>query len=226
MSSSPSTAQLTMTKGARVPRAPGVDGAREDLLARPALAEQEHHGLALGRAAGALDRSLDGGALADDRLDLRVEFLLGEPLRPLQFLALERFLDHQLEVTGRQGLGEKVPGAFLHRLDRLLHRRVGSHDDDRGLWRYLPGMSEHLEATHPREPQIQEHDGRSLGGELLDRPGAAGDGRHRISKQIQTIAQQEEDVQIVVDHQDPGSGLVHGRGAYGAQPNESRRTIF
>ena len=90
-------------------------------------------------------------------------------LRALQCLALEGLLDHQLEVTGCQGLGQKVPGAFLHRLHRLLHRRVGRHDDHRGLWRCLPGVAEHVEAAHPREPQIQEHDGRSLGGELLDR---------------------------------------------------------
>ena len=61
----------------------------------------------LGRAAGTLDRSLDGWAPADDRLDLRVEFLLGEPMRRLQFLAFERSWTTSSRSPGVKGLVRK-----------------------------------------------------------------------------------------------------------------------
>ena len=62
----------------------------------------------------------------------------------------DRPLDHQQQVIGIDGLGEKVHRAFLHRRHRVLDAAVRGHHDDRQLGIELLGRAQHAEAVADR----------------------------------------------------------------------------
>ena len=110
-----------------------MDGPREELLARAALAVDQDRGV---RRRHLLDLGrdlLELAALADD---LRQAELVGELLLEQDVLrghagGVERSLDQHQQMVRVKGLGQKIIGPLLHGLDRGLDRAEGGHHDDR-----------------------------------------------------------------------------------------------
>ena len=120
-------------EGVEAPRARGVNGASHELLARAALAGDEHRGV--GRPDG-LDRGVEllhGRAVADDLG--RMHGLCGDDLAQalgfLPRLAMRQGVgDEMRHVVGIERLGDVVVRAVLERGDGRVDRGVAGHDDD------------------------------------------------------------------------------------------------
>src|SRR5262249_31587654 len=80
------------------PLPPAVDRAGENLLAGPALAQQQNGGSADRRFPGRLDRLLHDSARARDQGVPPTRFLAKAPQLLLESLALQRLADHDFEM--------------------------------------------------------------------------------------------------------------------------------
>ena len=116
-------------------RAEHVQRPREQFLARPAFAFEEHGGVGRRRALKGHDHVLQLGVLADDlrRAAPRGELVLQKNVLVGQPALHERTLDHQQQVIRIHRLGEEVERALLHRRDRVLDAAERRHHDDRQL---------------------------------------------------------------------------------------------
>ena len=113
-------AQLMATNGAVAPRAPVVERARDELLARAALARDEHRRVAVGDAGDEVEHpriaALSPMSAAEA---LRVDDRLAEPLHLLaQPAVLERPRDREREELRVDRLGDEVVGAGADRARR------------------------------------------------------------------------------------------------------------
>ena len=143
------------------PLGPGrelVEGAAHQLLARAALPEQEHGGLAGGGPLDGEHGLLEGGVLADHpgQAEAPLVVLLQEEQLGLGATPLHGPVEQQQEVVGVHGLGEEVGGAFLHGAHRLFHGAEGGHHDDRHSGVGLLGRLEDVEAAARGQAQVGE----------------------------------------------------------------------
>ena len=141
------------------PRAVLVHRARDHLLARPALARDEHARARARDAADHLHDRLHRLALADDgsaaeglpeRLAERAVLVDDPPL-------LERLVEEREQLVVAKGLEHEVVRAAPHGLDRVLRAPVGGDHQD--LDRRIPGErpAEHLHARSVGEREIGDH---------------------------------------------------------------------
>ena len=151
ISSSGMAAQLTSTNGPSRARRLRVDGARDQLLARAALAVDEDAPVGRRRDGDLLAQLLDEAALADDLL-AALELLAQVAVLPLEPPVVERARGGEERLLERQGLFDEVVGAELGGLDGGLDGAVSGDHDDRGLGRRrLISAS----ASRPSMPGIQ-----------------------------------------------------------------------
>ena len=125
--------QFTATNGRSRARRAAVDGARDELLARPGLAAQEHGRVGVRDLLHHREHLAHGRRGADDLL---------EPGRPLELavqprhvaalpLVRHRVAEHQRELVVADRLREVVERALAHRLHRRLDRGVRGDEHDR-----------------------------------------------------------------------------------------------
>ena len=115
-----------------------MDGARDEFLARAALARDHHRRLAVRHAADHLEDLLHRLGLADDAVlvlidrELRLERRRRAHLR----LRLERGIHDDLQIEGQRFLADEIVRAQLHRLDDGLRRaeRAGEHHHRVGVF--------------------------------------------------------------------------------------------
>jgi len=194
--------------------APGVQGARDELLARAALARDEHGGGAVGHRLdhadhlahrrGAAHEALRRAALALAQLALQLAVAVE------QGLALGGLGDgtaDDLDVVER--LRQVVVRAGADGGERGLHRRVAGHHDDLDLGpAVLHGVQE-LEARQLRHLDVEQGDVEVLLRELL----GGGDGRvepdHVVALLAQERLERAQQRRLVVDDEDAG-GLHFG----------------
>ena len=126
-------AEFTATKGrARAP-AVIVDRARHELLAGAAFPVDQDRGIALRHAADRLVDLLHGGRIADEPALVLFPHLGAERGHFLRKPPdLDGLLQEDVHLVEVKGLGDIIEGAAPHGLDRVLHRGLGGHDDDRG----------------------------------------------------------------------------------------------
>ena len=142
----------------RAPRRVVVERVRDELLARPGLADEEDGRLRRGDDAELLEEALHGLADPEDRLEAEA---LVEALPQIADLArlpgaLERRLGAQAQVVLRERLGDVVHGAEGARREERLDVPVRRHEEDgdvrargREIGRELePRPAGHLQVRH------------------------------------------------------------------------------
>ena len=137
-----------------------VDGARHELLARAALAQDHHARVDGGRLADLVEQPEDGPGLAhhpaqDGRA---VELTLEEPVRVAAAALVEAQPYHGEELVGRERFVQVVPGPHLHRLHGRLHRGEGGDQDDDGVGVGLLGRPQDFEAAQVGHPEVDHDD--------------------------------------------------------------------
>lgn len=192
------------------PRA-GVEPARDQLLARAALAVHEHALVAGGDAIELPLQAHGRRALRgdDDGVGRGVSGRGAQPRVLAQHRAVRHGApDRLFERVEIDGLGQEVEGAALHGLHRERDRAVAGADDDgrgrvrgRDLW-------QQVHAGRAREPKIEQHGVRVVA--LQRRDGAAAVGqRVRGEAHLLELARQHPPQALVVldeQHRLPPSG--------------------
>ena len=135
-----------------------VQQARQQLLARPALAQDQHRRRELRHLLHEIDDVADLPARADEELalallrDLRAE----RDDLPVQVLPLARVADQRSQLVVVEVLRDVVVGAVLHRLHGrldLVDRRDHDALDEAVV---LLDDPQHVEAADPRQPDVEE----------------------------------------------------------------------
>src|SRR5690606_21158106 len=144
-----------------------VDQARDQLLAGPALAGDEHGRRVARDLGGDLERARHGRRLGDDLTvaSLDADFLAQPRDLAAQRFTLLRLAQRQYELVRTERLRQVVVRAGFHGVDRELDAAVRGHDDDEphAALRLVPGQE--LEAAQARHAYVAEDDvGLQLGG--------------------------------------------------------------
>ena len=186
-----------------------MDRAGDELLARAALAGDEHRGRGPRHLVDDLDDLPHGGRLPHEGVHVLAPRELGPEHH---HLALERALlegapDQQEHLLRVEGLGEVVEGSELHGdhggLDRL-HRR---HQDHVEPVIERPDPLEHLESVDSRQSDVQEDEIDRAGPEHLERLRAVGDLQHVVLV-LEDQTERLPHPRVVVHHEDDGAGAA------------------
>jgi hypothetical protein len=186
-----------------------VDGAGEHLLARAALALEEHGRLVL---RGALDqlqhldhrrRGRDDRPLADRALHVALE----ELVRAAELLPLAGLAQREQDLRGLEGLREVVVGAAPHGLDGEVGGAVSRHQDHGDAGQLAHELRQELEPVHAGHAHVAERHVHGLALDQGERRSAVPGRQHLVAlrgeHQLQALAQGV----VVVRDQD---ALAHG----------------
>jgi hypothetical protein len=137
-----------------------VNGARHQLLAGAALAQDQHRGVGGRHALDDAQHLLHTPALGDDPAEgRRARRMRAQRLVVAQQLALLRGLAHEdVELLDARGLAQVVVGAQLHRLHRGRHVLHPGHHDDLWAIRRPRQLPQHLDAGFARHPHVEHED--------------------------------------------------------------------
>ena len=152
-------------EGALGARAERVERAREQLLARAALALEQHRRVGRRRSIQR-DRDLfELRIVADDlrRAAASRELLFEDQILGHHAPLDERTLDEQQQMIGIHRLGQKIERAFFHRRHGVLDAAECGHDDDGQLGVELLGCAQDAEAVAFGQPKVGQDDGRTSG---------------------------------------------------------------
>jgi hypothetical protein len=189
---------------AAFPRAPVVDRARHELLARAALAADEHDRLRLGgaiderEALGHRGRSSEDVTTADRALD-----------GPLHLRCAHRLVEHVEHVLAFERLEQEVRRATLHRFHGELDRAVRREHDDGQLRVAGLELREERHPVHAGHAEIRDdrvewlhrhHAERSFAGRLVPRLKAG---------LLEQAKEHRSDGDIIVDDEDGLRGGAH-----------------
>ncbi len=107
------------------------------------------------------------------------------------------------QLVHAERLGDVVVGPGVQGLDLLVGGVPGGEHQDRH-----PGpaaqASDHLDAVHVGEPQVQDDDVGVARGGQLERGGPVGRGVHLVLARLQVDHEGAYDLRLVVDHKHPG----------------------
>ena len=202
-------------EGARRPRRQPVEGLRDELLARAALAGDEDCRARRRGLADRLENALHRRGAADDLLQARrsAEPGLEGAVLGHELLFLERLLDDVHDLFVPEGLGQVVKRALAHRGDRAFHGGVRGHHDDGHLGMPRLHLREDLEAGPVREHEIEEQEVDGLLRETLEPLGCGrGFARHESGLR-EDGSQHVADDWLVVEDQDGGHLFFRSRRA-------------
>ena len=187
-----------------------VHGARDELLAGPALAGDHDGRPAVGRLADRLEDFQDARTLPDESVEpvLAPQLAFELPILLLQPLALERVGDGEPQLVELERLGDVVIRAELHRLHRRLGRSEGGHDEHHRSRRVLLRGAQNGEAVHLPHAEVGDDQVERVALERLDGGFAAVGQRHGIADLPQHDAEQLSHALLVVD--DQHAGFSHG----------------
>ena len=208
MSSEGMAAQLTSTRGPGLAGRAVVDPLGDELLPRPRLARDEHAGLGRGHALDGVLDAADGGALAQDRRQLRIgplgDGLLHPAVLRLELAAVHRVADGEEEAVEVGRLLDKVEGAELRRLHRRLDRAVAGDHDDGELGELLAQGLQHLHPVALGHLHVEEDEVVAALAGLLQRGLPVGGLLHVEVLVLEDLAERPADARLVVYDQDGG----------------------
>ncbi len=181
-----------------------MDQARHDLLARPALAGDEHRRVALGDPhddvvhplhRSALAHHLVAGPQAVDGAAQALDLLA-------QLAVLDRPLDGEDQLLDGERLGHEVVGARPDRPDGRFDAREGRHDDDRRLFAQGDDLLAEIDTAHAPHVDVGQHDREVAVAKVLQ--GLAGRHLHGdlVRAALELGLQRVEQARVVVDDQD------------------------
>ena len=139
----------------------GMEGARRQLLAGPALAFHEDRRAAQRGLGDQLEHLAHARAAADDvpqPLLLRAQARAERAVLGHQPPLLGRVADHHHHFFVLERLGDVVERAVLHGRDRVLERRVGGDEDDRQVFVEAAQPVERLDAADARHHHVDDGD--------------------------------------------------------------------
>jgi len=145
-------------EGPLAPRAVAMHGAGDQLLARAALAGDEHARLARRHQRDPLEHHLHGGTGADHLFRRLDAFLRRLTRRLLKRPALEGAgdgVERLIEIKRLGEIVERAPFDRPHRGRKIAERR---HDNDRRIARQLFELGERRQSVEARQTHV-EHDG-------------------------------------------------------------------
>jgi len=136
-----------------------MNGLSDQLLARAALAADQHRGIGGSDALEPIDQLLHLVAGVDDAFETKA---FVQSLGQFQILAAEldgidRAGKHRSEPIRADRFFQKVERPQLHGLDRLGNRRVPGHQNHRTSGQQLPGATQQLHPIHFVHHQIGDH---------------------------------------------------------------------
>ena len=180
----------------------------DELLAGAALAGDEHGGRVTCDLARHVERRLDRGAVADDRVGAAngAELVLQLLYLRAQLLALRRFAHGEHDLFGPERLLHVVVGAFLHRCDGRVGIAVRAHGDDERVTATARVAFDEFEAVHLRHAEIAEHEIDVVRRELAERLFAFARGVHRVPFCAQNPRNRLTKSRLVVNDEN-----LHGR---------------
>ena len=161
LSSSPSgiAEQLIGMKGFSVARSVVVERSRDHLLARTALARDEHAAATVRNLPDQREDVAHGGARADQIAEGRG--LIDRPPQPLVLLLERAPLEGPLHRDERrlvlEGLGDVVERAGAHGVDGGVDAAKGRHQDDGGARTQIPQLAHHFDAGLAGHADVAEH---------------------------------------------------------------------
>jgi hypothetical protein len=188
----------------RGPRAVGVDGPRDELLARAGLAGDQDVGLRARRLLHQLEYARHRRAGPDQALEAErlLELPAQVPVLDLEAPMAKRPLDRHPELLDREVLRQVVERPFPHRGHRRLHGgEPGDHDHGQHRVQ-LPGEAQQLHAVDPGHLEVGEQHVGGLRLEQLPPARAAGRGDADMSLPAQDAGDVLEHVRLVVHDQD------------------------
>ena len=152
-------------EGLSSPWAGGVDRLGDQLLARAALARDQHVARGGGAPHDLLAHDTQGNARAHEQRRARGCGTRGRPRVPETARAPQEAPHAQREIGQPERLLQVVAGALAQRLDRRLDGRVARHEDDRRARVQRAGLLEHLQPADTRHDDVCDDDVKLL---LLD----------------------------------------------------------
>jgi hypothetical protein len=139
--------------------APLVDRASHELLARAALARDEHVGFGLGQSVHEVRHALHGGAGSDHARQL---VRLDAATQTTQLVAhgavAHGTLDGQAERVHRHRLGDEVVGTGAHGADGMFHAAEAGHDHDDQVGALGQRRAAQVETAHAIHVDVDEQD--------------------------------------------------------------------
>jgi hypothetical protein len=180
-----------------------VDRVRQHVLARAALAEQQHRGIGVRHLARGLERALHRGARRFEQRR-RLERAAELAIVAAQGRELEGARDEQAHLVEREGLHQVVEGALLHRLDGPGDGGIGGHQDDLRVRPARAQLAQQREAVHAGHAHVGEHELDRLGREHAQRFGRVRRAQHAVAEPAEVGREVVADVLLVVDDE-------HGR---------------
>jgi hypothetical protein len=135
-----------------------VNSASDELLARSALARDQHGARAARRSSYDLEDFSKRLALGDDGSERVTARELGAQITILarQLRHVESALHQRLQFGVVEGLLDVVERAGAHGLDGRRHARVGGDQDDGQIGLDLAGAAQHVDARCTRHAQVRE----------------------------------------------------------------------
>ena len=192
---------------ARPPRVGGVDRLRDQLLAGPGLALDQHRRTDRPDLLDQVEHLADLRALGNHVVKMIVAAHLLAKLLELvdQLAALEDPLDQEAEMVGVVGLGDEIVGAGLHRPQRLGRVAEGGQHDHADRQLLGAHLGQQVEPTQVGHAQVGDHQVVSLGAKLVPGGSAVADRIDFKSVGFEDLAQMMAIELHVVDDEDAAS---------------------
>ena len=136
-----------------------MDGPGDELLARPALPQDQDRGGAGGRPLDQVEGLLHAPAGRDDEINFEFFPQLFPELLVLPAQAHFSFhpLDQEEEFVQIDGFGQVVIGSLFHGLHRGFHRPESCQQDDHHLRVQPLQLLEELNSVHPRHSEVRQN---------------------------------------------------------------------
>ena len=180
--------------------------AREELLARPALAAEQDRGVGRGRARERRQRLTNALVLANDagHATMAGQLFPQELVLGLQTPLLERPRDDEAQVVGVDGLGEKVERALADCTNRVGDAAIRREQDHRHVGIDLTRGPQHTKAVTPRQLEVGQDERRSMTLQELGGIGLVSCLEHTMPSRLQREAEHLTERVTVLDEQDVG----------------------